>query len=119
MVDQLGPEGMSSDDSGDEGFKSRVFTVRSREWRSAYLLKLLRFLDEHHDGLNCNGNRSPGAQPHQRARLGRPPVSVRQAIARLPRNFYSDVWYDLLTPSQQAQLQAGPVMVLPILPSDY
>ena len=111
MVDALGIDGMSTDESGDE--KRFPATVISKDWRSNEVVALLQYVDRNQNQLNCFGNYKPGGQPHERNRSAYAPVSKRTALAGLPINFYNPVWYEGLTATEQRQLQAKPAFDLP------
>jgi len=89
-------EGMSSDESGQEGLGPPYY-VRIREWRSR------------------EGNIRPGNSARERTRLAAAPVSMRKAIPELPLNFYDKTWYADLNCRDKALLKAGPVLDLPVL----
>lgn len=114
MVDLLGTEGMSSDESTNDG-QGSCLVVR-KDWRHPNLIRLLKWLDQNRQKLTAYGNRKPGARRHRRLRYpnGRAPTSLRKPLARLPINFYNEVWYNGLTTAQQKDLQAGPPQALPL-----
>ncbi|KAJ7576074.1 hypothetical protein C8J56DRAFT_900295 [Mycena floridula] len=58
MVDKLGPQGESSNESKGEGEKK--FIVHTQEWRSGELLSLLHFLDTHQSHYSKYGNGPAG-----------------------------------------------------------
>ena len=52
-------EGMSSDESGQEGLGPPYY-VRIREWQSRELLPYLQMVDQDRKQVNCYGNNRPG-----------------------------------------------------------
>lgn len=67
MVDRLGVDGQSSDDS-DGG----EFTVSYLDWRSDQVTQLLDFCDENRTLTTESGNRRPGTVPRERIREDNP-----------------------------------------------
>lgn len=113
MLNTLGVDGNSSDETDDE-----THTVKIREWRSAEVMTLLRYIDENRKRTNGYGNPLPGARPRLRTRPRYPLTSRREAMACLPRNFYNDAWYDSLTEIEQVQLGVGEPVELPKVTDD-
>lgn len=111
MVDTLGVDGNSSDESDTE--TPNTYVVRAKEWRSAEVRKLLEFIDQNRKMTNAYGNPLPGNRPRSRIRQRYPPTSQYAAVYELPRNFYSDIWYDSLTEVEQAHLGAKDPVRLP------
>jgi hypothetical protein len=74
---------------------------------------LLVYIDANRKTTNEFGSHLPGARPHVRIRVQRPPASTQRVVAALPRNFYNQVWYDSLTEIQQVQLGAREPIELP------
>ena len=115
MVARLGPSGMSSDESDDDG----LCYVRHRPWLSSEVKKLLIFIDENRKTTTSIGTRLPGARPHARIRRNRdPPLTSREAIATLPKNFYDDAWLAALVDGQPRLLAMAPAMRLPLIDDD-
>lgn len=107
-------EGMSSDESGQEGLGPPYY-VRAREWRSRELLPYLQLIDKDRSQTNAYGNIRPGNPARERRRVAAATVSKRKAIPELPLNFYDKTWYAGLNGRDKALLKAGPVLDLPIL----
>jgi len=61
IVDTLGLEGQSSDESSDDD--NGDFNVKTLEWRSKKLVKKLKATDDARKTTNRYGNRRSGAQP--------------------------------------------------------
>lgn len=107
-MDKLGKDGHSSDEMEDE-----THVVRLKEWRSATVTGLLQYVDRNRKKINASGSRVAGVRAYLRIRNSHGPLSPREAVAGLPRNFYNDAWYDSLSQIQQRQLGATDVMELP------
>jgi hypothetical protein len=107
-------EGMSSDESGQEGLGPPYY-VRAREWRSRKLIPYLQLIDKDRSQTNAYGNIRPGNPARERTRVAAAPASERKAIPELPLNFYDKTWYAGLNARDKALLKAGPVMDLPVL----
>ncbi|KAJ7165298.1 hypothetical protein C8R46DRAFT_812069, partial [Mycena filopes] len=101
MVELLGTDGMSSDESASD--VGQPCTVVGKNWRNPDLIRLLKWIDLHRPRQVEAGERKPGNQPHRRLRLpyGKTPKSLRRAIANLPINFYDKLWYQGLSPGQR------------------
>jgi hypothetical protein len=108
VVEGLGMDGQSSDETDVED-RDQVI-VKKREWRDKKINKLLIKIDNCRAVLLATGSHRPGTQPVRRIRGVRTPNSQREAVAKLPINFYDKIWYDSLTPVEQRQLDAGPVL---------
>jgi hypothetical protein len=92
VVDRLGTDGMSSDDSSMEGVET-VYRVKNMAWRR----DINRYLDIIDDERKENSDIycPQGAKPIKRIRGHRNPVSTRAPVQELPRTFYDDDWYGL------------------------
>jgi len=110
LVQILGLNGMSSDESCTEG---RKCVVKIRGWRSAELTPYLDIIDQDRNSLNAFGNHLQGNLPRERIRNEGARPSVRRAIAGLPLNFYDATWYASLTPAEKRRLKPLPVITLP------
>ena len=110
MVDTLGIDGNSSDETDDEDY-----TVRTKDWRSADVKTLLEYIDHNRKTSNAHGNTLPGNRPRRRVRRRHPPPSTHEPVAALPLNFYDQTWYDSLTEIQQVQLGAMDTIDLPVV----
>lgn len=107
MVNTLGVDGISSDETDGE-----EHSVRAKEWRSAQVRDLLVYIDDNRSKTNSYGNPRPGTRPRVRVRRRNPPSSRNVPIAGLPKNYYHQAWYDSLTIVQQEQL--GPIAEIPL-----
>lgn len=109
MVDSLGKDGQSSDETDGENH-----AVRIKDWRSTAVKKLLIFVDQNKNNTTASGNLIGGVRAFVRVRRDYGPISTRQAVAGLPRNFYDSVWFDSLSYIQQVQLRATAPIELPV-----
>lgn len=64
ILDVLGPEGMSTDESDGNG--GPPYTRKESTWRAYPLNRLLRALDTHTDHMHANGKYLPGNKPRVR-----------------------------------------------------
>jgi hypothetical protein len=64
----LRSEGMSSDESGQEG-SGPPYYVKTREWRSKDLTPYLQMIDRDKKRTNAYGNTRPGNPPRERQRV--------------------------------------------------
>ncbi|KAH7908028.1 hypothetical protein BJ138DRAFT_974978, partial [Hygrophoropsis aurantiaca] len=106
MVEQLGRDGMSSDESdhGSRGSEA-VYVISSKEWRSNAVTDWLRTLDALHIRLRYNGTwqASQGAWPHCRTPSLRK-ISSKREVKALPRDFYSSNWLKSRTKFRRNEL---------------
>lgn len=110
----LHSEGMSSDESGQEGSGPRYY-IRIREWRSRALIPYLQLIDRDRRRVNGYGNNRPGRPARDRIRVAGGVVSKRKAVPELPINFYDETWYAGLNHRDKKLLRAGPAVTLPVL----
>ncbi|SJL15218.1 uncharacterized protein ARMOST_18704 [Armillaria ostoyae] len=112
MLNLLGREGISSDESDGEGGPCMV---KWRTWRSSELTQLLDITDESYDWKNAYSNARPGNRPHERIRHRRATALKRAPIRGLPINFYDRDWYQLLMDVEKRLLRPQDEMRLPAL----
>ncbi|KAI5986482.1 hypothetical protein EDD15DRAFT_2117710, partial [Pisolithus albus] len=89
VVQQLGPAGMSTDESEhDVGHGERTYRITRKAWRSATVTATLRVLDSLHLRMRYQQQwtATAGAWPHLRMPSSR--LSNREPPSGLPRNFY-------------------------------
>ncbi|KAI5990973.1 hypothetical protein EDD15DRAFT_2169745 [Pisolithus albus] len=98
VVQQLGPTGMSSDESEhDVGHGERIYHITRKTWRSAAVTDALRVLDKLHLRMRYQEqwNATAGAWPHLRTPSSQ--VSNRKPLSGLPKNFYAQDYISSLT----------------------
>jgi hypothetical protein len=110
----LRSEGMSSDESGDEGFGPPYY-IRTREWRNKDLIPYLQMIDRDKKRTNAYGNIRAGNPPRERQRRAAASSSNRKAIPDLPLNFYDKTWYAGLGHRDRALLRPGSSLHMPVL----
>ncbi|KAI0681992.1 hypothetical protein BC835DRAFT_1300833, partial [Cytidiella melzeri] len=114
-INRLGTDGNSDDKSdGDDdstGHQNRgaTYWIVPLQWRSDDLVNMLRVLDVLHVSTHFNpeGKPDPGNWPRirrERQSSASNPHAV-QAVPRLPRNFYSQLWLDALTDQEFDRLE--------------
>ena len=106
LIEELGPEEMSSDDSKIDDDRRKEFKVRRMPWQSKEIEKRLIQVDKDRNTTNAYGNLRAGNQPQHRIRRNVMRVSRRKPSAGYPLNFYDYNWYAGLTKSQQEDLSA-------------
>jgi len=96
LVDRLGIDGMSSDESEPDDDRGRSYRAKRRTWRSKALEKYLRRIDKDYNSTNAYGNARAGTNPRVR---NRPACtdSAGEAVRGLPRNFYDPNWFRKLS----------------------
>ncbi|KAI6103714.1 hypothetical protein EDD16DRAFT_1493474 [Pisolithus croceorrhizus] len=98
VVQQLGPTGMSSDESEhDVGHGECIYYITRKTWRSAAITDALRVLDKLHLRMRYQEqwNATAGAWPHLRTPSSQ--VSNRKPLSGLPKNFYAQDYISSLT----------------------
>ncbi|KAI0705489.1 hypothetical protein C8Q76DRAFT_771240 [Earliella scabrosa] len=106
ILQRLGPEGMSSDESAMEnGVKQ--FRILKKEWRNERLTGWLRVFDAISRERRANPvtETTRGAEPRQRFQSGKVDSST-PPVGALPSNAYDPTWYANLTPYRRQRLQA-------------
>jgi hypothetical protein len=91
MVENLGPAGMSSDESEvDEKTERTTYRVKRRLWRAKVCKERLILIDSDRNVTNAYGGARPGKPPRERIRVST--ISERAPTVGCPKNFYSRVW---------------------------
>ncbi|KAL0567082.1 hypothetical protein V5O48_014909 [Marasmius crinis-equi] len=114
LVERLGVNGMSSDDSeGDD--LNRRYVIKSRAWRSTKVQEVLLRIDQEIPSTKKSlyGNAPPGNRPRIRGRARHAAQSTRMAVALLPVNFYRRTWLENLSEAERAQLAPKQSLPLP------
>ncbi|KAH7903637.1 hypothetical protein BJ138DRAFT_1020316 [Hygrophoropsis aurantiaca] len=105
MVERLGRNGMSSDES-DHGARGGdpTYNIVNKEWRANAVTDWLRTLDALHLRLRYKGawEASAGAWPHCRSPSFK--ASSKPAIKGLPRDFYDLNWLNSRTQFRREEL---------------
>ncbi|KAI5984175.1 hypothetical protein EDD15DRAFT_2177616, partial [Pisolithus albus] len=120
VVQSLGLDGMSSDESDHEGHDGEAtYHILDKDWRSQHITAWLRMLDALHLRLRYSGEwqATSGAWPHFRTSSLR--ESVRPAVGELPTDFYSHNWYQAQSSFVKGQLKATKPRVSLVIPAEY
>ena len=112
LLDTLGPEGMSSDDSNVNDAGNRTFHVKIMEWQNLDMVWKMVEIDKDWNTTNAYGNTRAGNAPRLRKRWEDGRKTSRKAPPHLPINFYNAQWYASLKPGQKKELAAGPEVVI-------
>ncbi|PPQ84628.1 hypothetical protein CVT24_007137, partial [Panaeolus cyanescens] len=109
MVDTLGADGQSSDESGRDEQGGRIYVVKKMSWRSPAVLSRLKVIDDDRNKTNGYGNSPAGRVFRDRKRQGTKTSqeTVRRPIAGLPHNFYDPKFLDSLSPRERQKLDPG------------
>ncbi|PPQ85078.1 hypothetical protein CVT24_010135, partial [Panaeolus cyanescens] len=111
MLQELGKEGMSSDESEDGANGGTVYRARKPIWRSGEVdAMILEHFSHPTTKRNAYGNALPGTPTRTRIRGGTVPTR-REPRAEWPRNFYKDSFFAGLTADLQRQLRVKPPFV--------
>ena len=93
MVEELGPAGMSSDESEvDARTKKTTYRIRKRLWRSTECKDRLIIIDTDRNITNALGGAHAGNPGRERVRGSNATVSERVPTVGCPKNYYSKVW---------------------------
>ncbi|KAL4061726.1 hypothetical protein J3A83DRAFT_4101178 [Scleroderma citrinum] len=120
VVQSLGLDGMSSDESDHEGHQGEAtYHILDKPWRSRRITAWLRMLDSLHLCLRYTGKwqATAGAWPHYRTTSLN--ESTRSPVKTLPADFYSRDWYQAQNDFAKRQLKAAKSQVSLEIPSDY
>lgn len=93
VIQRLGKDGMSSEDSTDETYGesiTRICRPRIMKWRRQIEDELTIIDNQRH--LDSDIYSTNGPRPAQRVRSHRNKESARGAVAGLPRSFYDNDW---------------------------
>jgi hypothetical protein len=97
MVDKLGQEGMSSDESDLDTNRRPCYTVKRRVWRSADVQACLEGIDKFANRSAADGRIRPGNRPRQRIRKRAANASRRDPSIGCPVNYYTAEFLSDLT----------------------
>jgi len=93
MIEELGPAGMSSDESEmDEETQKTTYKIRRRLWRAKVCKDRLLVVDSERNITNAVGGARPGKQPRDRIRSSTATISKRAPTVGCPKNYYSKDW---------------------------
>ena len=93
MVEELGPAGMSSDDSElDEKTQRTTYRIRRRPWRARECKDRLIVIDSDRNVTNAHGGTRPGKPPRERIRAPTSTISEHAPKVGCPKNYYSPEW---------------------------
>ena len=93
MVEELGPAGMSSDESEvDEEIKKTTYRIKRRLWRARICQDRLIIIDSDRNITNAVGGTRSGKQPRERIRAQTSTISARAPKVGCPENYYSREW---------------------------
>ncbi|PPQ74875.1 hypothetical protein CVT26_011470 [Gymnopilus dilepis] len=104
IVAALGPEGMSSDETGDSD--TDTYWVRTLPWRNKRAVQVMVSIDEAKNTRNAYGNIRPGNRPRNRQRKKSARESVRKAPIGKPKNLYDTDWFEKLHGGKKRALKA-------------
>ncbi|KAI6097444.1 hypothetical protein EV401DRAFT_1879746, partial [Pisolithus croceorrhizus] len=120
IVESLGQDGMSSDESDHKGHWGKVmYHVLDKDWYSKQVTSWLQMLDSLHLRLWYNGKwqATAGAWPH--FRMTSLNDSKGAPVKGLPVDFYSHNWYGAQNTFAREQLQAKEQSDSLAIPAQY
>lgn len=104
VIERLGLEGMSSDESDVDDLGRATFTTKRMPWRARKVTEMLMRVDKDYNRTNMFGNQKSGNPArHRKRQRGRD--SARKAPAEKPGNFYDRDWYRTLSAKQKKDLR--------------
>ena len=93
MVEQLGPAGMSSDESEvDAKTKKVTYRICKHPWRSSACKDRLHIIDADHNVMNVLGGARAGNPAREKVRGSNATVSECAPKVGCPENYYSKMW---------------------------
>jgi hypothetical protein len=103
IIETLGAEGMSSDESDMDQQGRATFMAKRMPWRAKEVTDMLVKVDKDYNRTNMFGNQKSGNPArHRERRKGR--ETARKAPGRKPSNFYDQDWYRALSAKQKMDL---------------
>ena len=93
MVEELGPAGMSSDESElDENTKRTTYRIKRRLWRARACKNRLKVIDSDRNVTNALGGTRSGKPPREQIRAPTSTISEHAPTVGCPKNYYSREW---------------------------
>jgi hypothetical protein len=115
----LGKDGMSSDETDQEGRAIHASTIRLRRirlnWANEDISLLWRAVDSYYNPFKPTGAPKNGTKPMPRIYASVHTNQTREPPAGLPRNFYDNIYWASLPPVRQRRLNPAPAKALPKL----
>lgn len=112
ILETLGAGGMSSDESEVDSEGRKVYYVKSMGWRRRGLTRRMIIIDQDRNVTTAYNNTRPGNPPRLRKRRQNPTETARNALPRLPINFYDNGWFSQLTERQKREVGVAPTVEL-------
>jgi hypothetical protein len=104
MVEELGPAGMSSDESElDENTKQSTYRIKRRLWRAKECRDRLILIDSDRNITNAYGGIRAGKSPRVRIRASTSTISNRAPTVGCPVNYYSREWVSNLASGREVR----------------
>ena len=103
VLEYLGPDGMSSDESSTEGFET-VYRVKNMLWRRNVIDCMDIIGRQRHKDADIFTPK--GSKPTKRVRGTANPPSTREPVRGLPRSFYDDGWFEQQDWHHQSKLRS-------------
>jgi|ERR1700720_657143 len=104
ILEYLGPDGMSSDESSMEGVET-VYRVKRLPWRCDIAGYMDIIDSQRHKDSDIFS--AQGTKPVKRVRGTANPQSTHKAVRQLPRSFYDGDWYNGLNQNRQDEVDAS------------
>jgi len=101
VLEHLGTDGMSSDESSTEDFET-VYRVKNMPWRRD-IVDCMDIVDRQRH-KDCDIFTPKGSKPTKRVRGTANPASKRNPVYGLPRPFYDNDWFGQLDKYHQTKL---------------
>jgi hypothetical protein len=117
MVLNLGPSGMSSDESEEEDGRM-IYIVKARSWRGHTVNKRCKIIDRERNNTSYLGGAPSGNPPRKRKRVTRPTLSSRDPVVGCPKNYYSARWIANLPNRGVSELKEGQNHDLGFIPGE-
>lgn len=91
MVLNLGPSGMSLDESEEENGRM-TYIVKAWSWQSQAVNKRLKIIDRERITTSSLGGVPSGNPPRKQKRAIHPTLSSHDPVIGCPKNYYSERW---------------------------
>jgi len=109
LLESLGGDGMSSDESESEGTVKKTRRVR-KGWISPEVSQVWQMVERYHNRIKPKNKRGNMGLERDFAHHH---TSIHRIVAGLPKNYYDNLWWQSLSASEQANLDPQPPKALP------
>lgn len=104
IVEELGPAGMSADESEiDEKTKKTTYRIRRQQWQARVCKNRLIVINSNQNITNAHGKTCHGNQSREQIKAPTLTISTRMLKVGCPENYYSREWVENLGSDQMVR----------------